>query len=81
MMAVEPIAPDFDPLVELYGMWTTELAEDYLPLPNAPMIGKYECLDGYLIMSAREGSPNSFAAYELGYILRAQRGVSREPVD
>lgn len=61
-MAAEPIAPDFDPLVELYGMWTTELAEHYLPIPNAPLIGKYECLDGYLIMSPREGTSNSYAA-------------------
>ncbi|RSM84559.1 Uma2 family endonuclease [Kibdelosporangium aridum] len=68
-MAVEPIAPDFDPLVELYGMWTTELAEHYLPIPNAPLIGKYECLDGYLIMSPREGSSNSYAAIALGRML------------
>jgi Uma2 family endonuclease len=69
-MAAEPVAFDFDPLVELYGMWTTELAEHYLPIPHAPTVGKYECLDGYLIMSPREGSPNSFAAVELGYVLR-----------
>lgn len=70
MLAAEAVAPDFDPLVELYGMWTTEMAEHYLPIPHAQLIGKYECLDGYLIMSPREGSPNSFAALELGHILR-----------
>ncbi|TCO64739.1 Uma2 family endonuclease [Actinocrispum wychmicini] len=68
-MAVEAFAPDFDPLVEFYGMWNTELAELYLPLPNVPMIGKYECLDGYLIMSPREGTPNSYATVILGSLL------------
>jgi Uma2 family endonuclease len=69
-MAAEPIAPDFDPLVELYGMWTTEAAEHYLPIPHTRLVGKYECLDGYLITSPREGSPNSYATLELGHILR-----------
>jgi Uma2 family endonuclease len=67
MVAAQPVAPDFDPLVELYGMWSTGLAERYLPVPSA---GKHECLDGYLILSRRHGSPNSFAALELGHILR-----------
>ncbi|CAM3599289.1 hypothetical protein KIPE111705_16170 [Kibdelosporangium persicum] len=39
----------FDPLIEFYGMWSTGLAERYLPLPYAPMVGKYEGQDGYLI--------------------------------
>jgi Uma2 family endonuclease len=69
MLAAETVAPDFDPLVELYGVWTTELAEHYLPIPHAPLVGKYECLDGYLIMSPREGSPNSYAAAALTTIL------------
>ncbi|MCE7005153.1 Uma2 family endonuclease [Kibdelosporangium philippinense] len=68
-MAAESIAPEFDPLVELYGMWTTELAEHYLPIPFASLVGKYECLDGYLIMSPREGSRNSFAASALNRLL------------
>jgi Uma2 family endonuclease len=68
-VAAEAIAPDFDPLVEFYGMWNTELAEYYLPIPRVHA-GKYECLDGYLIMSPREGSRNSNAALELGHILR-----------
>jgi Uma2 family endonuclease len=70
-MAAEALAPDFDPLVQLYGMWNSELAEHYLPIPNAPTIGKYECLDGYLIMSPREGTQNSYATVELASILRA----------
>ncbi|MFD1045970.1 Uma2 family endonuclease [Kibdelosporangium lantanae] len=68
-MAAEALTSEFDPLVELYGMWTTELAEHYLPIPNAPLVGKYECLDGYLIMSPREGSRNSYAAVVLGALL------------
>lgn len=68
-MAAEAIGSDFDPLVEFYGMWNTELAEDYLPIPHA-LVGKYECLDGYLIMSPREGSsPNSYATLTLGHLL------------
>lgn len=69
-MAAEPVTQDFDPLKDFYGLWTTELAEHYLPIPIAPLISKYECLDGYLVMSPREGSANSYAALELGHILR-----------
>jgi hypothetical protein len=69
-VAAKTVAPEFDPLVEFYGMWTTELAEHYLPIPHVPLVGKYECLDGYLIMSPREGSRNSYAALELGHVLR-----------
>jgi Uma2 family endonuclease len=54
----------FDPLVDLHGLWTTELAERYLPIEGAPP-AKYECLDGNLIMSPREGSPNSWATVRL----------------
>jgi hypothetical protein len=59
----------FDPLVELHGLWTTQLAERYLPIEGLPP-ARYECLDGNLIMSPREGSGNSFAAMELGALLR-----------
>lgn len=41
---------DFDPLVEFYGMWNTELAERHLPIPETHA-RKYECVGGYLIMS------------------------------
>lgn len=65
-----PVLPSrFDPLVELHGLWTTELAERYLPIEGAPP-AKYECLDGNLIMSPREGSANSYATIELGALLR-----------
>jgi Uma2 family endonuclease len=61
----------FDPLVELYGLWTTELAERYLPIPGMPPV-KYECLDGHLIMSPRGNSSNSYAAVKLGALLRTE---------
>jgi len=63
-MAAPALSSRFDPLVELYGMWTTELAEHYLPVPGAPP-AKYECVDGYLIMSPYEAAPNVVAAIEL----------------
>lgn len=70
-----PAQPDhFDPLVELHGLWNTELAERYLPIEGLPSV-KYECLDGNLIMSPREGSANSWAAGELHALLR---GPARE---
>lgn len=31
----------FDPLVDLDGLWTTELADRYLPLPELPA-ARYE---------------------------------------
>ena len=58
-----------DPLVELRGRWTTELAERYLPIEGLPP-AKYECLDGDLIVSPRESSANSYATIELGALLR-----------
>jgi Uma2 family endonuclease len=54
----------FDPLVELAGMWTTELAERYLPDPGL-LPSKYECVDGNLILSPYEAGPNVYAADEL----------------
>ncbi|MCK2236433.1 MULTISPECIES: Uma2 family endonuclease [unclassified Crossiella] len=57
----------FDPLVDFDGMWTTALAEHYLPLPYVPA-AKYECLDGKLIMSPHEPSQNSYAAAQLSYL-------------
>ncbi|ASU80597.1 Uma2 family endonuclease [Actinopolyspora erythraea] len=54
----------FDPLVELHGVWTPELADRYLPIPGMPPV-KYECQDGHLIVSPYEGSANIFAADEL----------------
>lgn len=68
-MAAPAMPSRFDPLIELHGLWTTELAERYLPIEGAPP-AKYECLDGNLIMSPGEGSANSYAALELGALLR-----------
>ena len=59
-----------DPLVELRGRWTTELAERYLPIEGLPP-AKYECLDGDLIVSPRESTANSYAAVELVVLLRS----------
>jgi Uma2 family endonuclease len=70
-MSAEAMPLPFDPLVDLHGIWTTELAELYLPIPGAPRV-KYECLDGYLVMSPYEGSPNGFGMLQLAMILRDQ---------
>lgn len=69
MAAPAAVPSPFDPLVDLHGLWTTELAERYLPIEGAPP-AKYECLDGNLIMSPREGSANSYATFELGALMR-----------
>lgn len=66
--AFGPRAP-FDPLVDLDGLWTPELADRYLPIPGMPP-AKYECLDGKLILSPYEGSANIFAADEMFLRLR-----------
>ncbi|MDR7302089.1 Uma2 family endonuclease [Haloactinomyces albus] len=60
---------EFDPLVELHGLWTPELADRYLPIPGMPP-AKYECLDGKLILSPYEGSANIHAADEIFVRLR-----------
>jgi Uma2 family endonuclease len=54
----------FDPLVDLDGLWTPELADRYLPIDGAPP-ARYEAANGKLIMSPREGSANSWAAVQL----------------
>src|SRR5688572_11083538 len=59
---------DFDPLVEFYGHWTTELAERYLPIPGVPA-SKYECWDGRLYMAPAEAARNSYGALKLGRLL------------
>ncbi|MDQ3578205.1 MAG: Uma2 family endonuclease [Actinomycetota bacterium] len=66
------ITRDFDPLADFHGLWTTELAETYLPIPAAAPGTSFECVDGYLIMSPSEGSRNSWAMLELGSLLRGQ---------
>ncbi|WP_344872808.1 Uma2 family endonuclease [Allokutzneria multivorans] len=74
-----PDDPHFDPLIDLAGMWTTELAERYLPIPGTPLV-KYECLDGNLIMSPYEGSPNGYAVVELMALMRSPAKEANRPV-
>ncbi|WP_222853678.1 Uma2 family endonuclease [Fodinicola acaciae] len=61
---------DFDPLVELAGMWTAEFADRYLPIDGAHP-ARYEAINGRLVMSPREGSANSWAAKRLAIGLDA----------
>jgi Uma2 family endonuclease len=63
-----PMVTEFDPLRDLAGKWTTDLAEQYLPLPSHPY-HTYECVDGRLIMSAAECYENGFAAQMIGRIM------------
>ncbi|WP_434452122.1 Uma2 family endonuclease [Lentzea sp. E54] len=58
----------FDPLVDLRGIWTTELASRYLPIPGTPRV-KYECLDGFLVTNPFEGSPNGFGMLRLAMLI------------
>ncbi|MFG1899314.1 Uma2 family endonuclease [Micromonospora carbonacea] len=58
----------FDPLVDLDGIWTTQLAEQYLPLPQLPDV-RYECIDGRLVMTPAEVGTNSYAEGKLIRIL------------
>jgi hypothetical protein len=58
----------FDPLVDLDGMWTTQLADRYLPLPELPT-ARYECIDGRLVMTPAEVGTNSFGEAKLIRIL------------
>ncbi|GLY25358.1 Uma2 family endonuclease [Micromonospora sp. NBRC 101691] len=58
----------FDPLVDLDGMWTTALADRYLPLPELPQ-ARYECIDGRLVMTSAEVGSNSFGEIRLARLL------------
>src|SRR5690349_17069289 len=60
----------FDPLIDLDGLWTVELAQRYLPIDGMPP-ARYEAVEGRLRMSPREGSANSWAAAELIALLRS----------
>ncbi|WP_344313764.1 Uma2 family endonuclease [Fodinicola feengrottensis] len=55
---------DFDPLVDLAGMWTNDLAQLYLPI-DGMLATRYEAVDGKLVMSPYEGSGNSWASKRL----------------
>lgn len=59
----------FDPLVDFDGLWTTELADRYLPLPELPD-ARYECIDGRLVVSPTEANSNSYGAAELSSLIR-----------
>ncbi|MFI7213794.1 Uma2 family endonuclease [Micromonospora maritima] len=59
----------FDPLVDFDGMWTTELADRYLPLRELPN-ARYECIDGRLVMTPAETGTNSYAEGELSHLLK-----------
>ncbi|SBT49288.1 Uma2 family endonuclease [Micromonospora auratinigra] len=59
----------FDPLYDLDGMWTTQLADRYLPLPELPN-ARYECIDGRLVMTPAETGTNSYAEGELLHLLK-----------
>jgi Uma2 family endonuclease len=65
----------FDPLVDLDGLWTPALADRYLPISGMPP-AKYECLDGKLIVSPREGTTNMFAVWALGKRLEPAASAS-----
>lgn len=59
----------FDPLVDLDGMWTTQFADRYLPLPGLPD-ARYECIDGRLVMTPAEVGTNSYGEIELAHLLK-----------
>jgi len=59
----------FDPLVDLDGLWHTQLAERILPLPELPH-AKYECADGRLFVSPTESGTNSYGEHELSHLIR-----------
>jgi Uma2 family endonuclease len=60
----------FDPLVELHGLWTTQLAERYLPIDGMPPV-RYECLDGRLVLTPRGDSASSYARGRLAVELHS----------
>ena len=68
MAALAPEYP-FDPLIDLDGLWTVELAQRYLPIKGMPP-ARYEAAAGRLRMSPREGSAHSWATAELIALLR-----------
>jgi Uma2 family endonuclease len=57
-------APAFDPLIDFDGLWTTKLAERFLPDPRMPAV-RYECVNGRLVVSPTEGYGNSWGEAKL----------------
>jgi Uma2 family endonuclease len=64
-----PVINQFDPLTEFAGVWTTSLAERYLPLPGHEY-DRYECVDGRLFMSPVGVSDHSYARVVLTALMR-----------
>ncbi|MET8837453.1 Uma2 family endonuclease [Micromonospora sp. NPDC004540] len=61
--------PDrFDPLYDFDGLWTTTLADRYLPPRDLPE-ARFECLDGRLVMTPAEAGANSFGEIKLARLL------------
>jgi Uma2 family endonuclease len=67
-MAAPALEHPFDPLIDLDGLWTVELARRYLPIDGMPPT-RYEAAEGRLRMSPREGSANSWATAQFIRIL------------
>ena len=66
---VAPTYTRFNPLVDLDGLWTTDLAEQFLPIDGMPP-AKYECVDGKLLVSPYEAAPNTHAAAQLMFLTK-----------
>ncbi|MPZ28073.1 MAG: Uma2 family endonuclease [Micromonosporaceae bacterium] len=67
-MAAPAMPAEFDPLIDLDGLWTTRLADDYLPDPRFPA-AKYECINGRLIVSPTEVGANSWGEIKLARLV------------
>ncbi|HWG99707.1 MAG TPA: Uma2 family endonuclease [Pilimelia sp.] len=59
-----PAETAFEPLADLAGLWTEELAERFLPIPGVPA-ARYECIDGRLVMTPAEVGANSYGEAKL----------------
>ncbi|MDI1459650.1 Uma2 family endonuclease [Catellatospora sp. KI3] len=55
----------FDPLTDLDGMWTVDLAARHLPIAGVPL-AKYECWDGRLFLTPHGGVARSHGSAALG---------------
>ena len=58
----------FNPLVEFAGMWNTRLAEDFYSF-LAERFGKWESIDGRLIVAPAEASNNSWGEMQLAHLM------------
>lgn len=68
-MVASALLKEFDPFVDFDGLWTTRLADDYLPDPRLPA-AKYECIDGRLVLSPTEAWGNSYGESGLVALIR-----------